>query len=397
MGAGRAIIVAARRTPIGRIGGALRCLRVEDLAAPLLTAVLADAGLTAEAVDDVILGNAAGPGGNPARLAALTAGLPVRVPGVTVDRQCGSGLEAINLAARLVEAGAGEVYLAGGVESTSTAPWRLERPTSLYRSPRLYDRARFAPDSIGDPGMGEAAETVARRYHISRARQDAFALASHRKSVAAQRQGRFDAEILPLPAGPDGAMVAADECPRPDTSPAALAALSPAFVPGGTVTAGNACPVNDGAAVVAVVSEARFRALGHARGLRVVDSAAAGVDPNVLGIGPVAAVPRLLARHPGLTMADIDAVEFNEAFAAQVLASLDRLGIPEDKVNRDGGAIALGHPFGASGAVLVVRLFTRLVRRPDPAETGRIGLATLGIAGGLGIASLFETVEADAG
>ncbi|TVR82951.1 MAG: thiolase family protein [Rhodospirillales bacterium] len=392
MPGGQAIIAAARRTPIGRIGGALRRLRVEQLAAPLLKAVLADAGLAAGDVDDVILGNAAGPGGNPARLAALAAGFPLEVPGVTVDRQCGSGLEAINLAARLVEAGAGEVYLAGGVESASTAPWRLERPLSLNRSPRVYDRARFSPDSIGDPEMGEAAETVARRFGIGRARQDAFALASHGKAVAAQRDGRFDCEILPLCTGADSPPIAVDECPRPDTTIEALAALPPAFVPDGTVTAGNACPVNDGAAVVAVVSEARFEALGLRHGLSIVDSASAGVDPNVLGLGPVAAVPKLMARHPHLSLADVDIVEFNEAFAAQVLASLDALKIPETKVNRGGGALAFGHPFGASGAVLAVRLFTEMVRRPQPGPAPRLGLATLGIAGGLGIATLFRPV-----
>jgi acetyl-CoA C-acetyltransferase len=388
----RAIIVAARRTPVGRIGGALRDLAVEDLAAPVIRAVLADAGLDAAEVDDVLLGNAVGPGGNVARLSALAAGLPVAVPGVTVDRQCGSGLEAINLAARLIEAGAGEVFLAGGVESTSTAPWRVAKPASLHRMPRFYDRARFAPDSIGDPSMGEAAENVAAAHGITRDRQDRYALASHRKAVAAQAAGRFTREIVPL-ALPDGRTVAADECPRPDTSLERLAALPPVFRAGGTVTAGNACPVNDGAAIVAILSERRFRALGLTRGLRVVDSQAAGVDPALLGTGPIPAVGKLLARHPGLTVADIDRVEFNEAFAAQVLACLDALGIAEERVCPAGGALALGHPYGASGAILATRLFSDMLfpTSPTPSQLRR-GLATLGIGGGLGIATLLEPV-----
>lgn len=380
----RAVIVAARRTPIGRMGGALRDLPVEDLAAPVIRAVLADAGIDPAEVDDVLLGNAVGPGGNVARLSALAAGLPVAVPGVTVDRQCGSGLEAVNMAARLVEAGAGEVFLAGGVESTSTAPWRVARPAGPYRTPRFYDRARFAPEAVGDPEMGGAAENVARACGITRERQDAFALESHRKAVAAQAAGRFTREIVPL-ALPHGGTVERDECPRPDTSAEKLARLPPAFVPGGTVTAGNACPVNDGAAVVAVVSERRFAAMAGARGLVVVDSAAAGVDPNLLGTGPIPAVRRLLARQPGVNLADVDLVEFNEAFAAQVLACLDALEIPQTRVSVGGGALALGHPYGASGGVLMTRLFSEL-------RTGQRGLATLGIGGGIGLATLVEAV-----
>lgn len=385
------VIIAARRTPIGRLGGVLRHLSVEALAAPVMNAVLADAGLEADAVDDVILGNAAGPGGNPARLAALAAGFPISVPGVTVDRQCGSGLEAINLAARLITAGAGDVYIAGGVESASTAPWRVERPASLYHTPRIYQRARFAPDSIGDPDMGIAAEEVGRQYGISRERQDRYALGSHLKSVAAQRSGRFDGEIVPVP-DLAGGHVQRDECPRADTSMARLAQLAPAFVEGGRVTAGNACPINDGAAAVVIVSAARFRAMGARAGLRVVDSAAAGVDPRLLGTGPIASTRALFARRQGLTMEAVDLVEFNEAFAAQVLACLDSLEIAEAKVNVGGGAIALGHPFGASGAILIVRLFTEMVRGAGSSTDATMALATLGIAGGLGISTLLEAI-----
>ena len=386
----RPIIVAARRTPVGRIGGNLRELPVEDLAAPVIRAVLADATLDPAEVDEVLLGNAVGPGGNVARLSALAAGLPVSVPGVTVDRQCGSGLEAINLAARLVQSGACDVVLAGGVESTSTAPWRVAKPSSLYRSPTFYDRARFAPEEVGDPSMIEAAETVAMVHGIDRARQDSYALDSHRKAVAAQSTGRFDREIVPLRLR-DGRIVAFDECPRADTSLEKLATLRPILRPDGTVTAGNACPVNDGAAVVAVVSERKFRGLGLTHGLAVVDSAAAGVDPKLLGTGPIPAVGKLLARNPGLTATDIDLVEFNEAFAAQVLASLDALGIDPSRVSVGGGALALGHPYGASGAILVARLFTEMLF-PAAGRAPRRGLATLGIGGGLGLATLLEPV-----
>jgi acetyl-CoA C-acetyltransferase len=385
------VIVAARRTPIGRIGGSLRHLSVDALAAPVLNALVADAGITAEEIDDVILGNAAGPGGNPARLSALAAGFPLAVPGVTIDRQCGSGLEAINFAARLIEAGAGDVYIAGGVESTSTAPWRLERPLSLYGVPRVYERARFAPDSIGDPDMGVAAEDVARHYGVSRERQDRYALGSHLKAVAAQRSGRFDDEIVPVPDQAAG-VVAVDECPRADTSMERLAALPPVFVDGGRVTAGNSCPLNDGAAAVLIVSASRFRSLGARAGLRVVESTAAGVDPRLLGTGPIASTRKLFARSASLTMDAVDVVEFNEAFAGQVLACLDALEIPETKVNLGGGAIALGHPYGASGAVLAVRLFTEMIRRAKTPANARIGLATLGIAGGLGISTLVEAI-----
>ena len=386
----RALIVAARRTPIGRVGGVLRRLPVEALAAPVLRAVVTDAGVAADEIDDVLLGNAAGPGGNPARLALLAAGLPTHVPGVTVDRQCGSGLEAITLACRLIEAGAGEVYIAGGVESASTAPWRLERPASLYGRPRLYDRARFAPETIGDPEMGVAAENVARAFTISRERQDRYALASHRKAVASQASGRFSAEIVVLAGGDDEA-VSVDECPRAATDLGKLAALPPVFVEGGTVSAGNACPINDGAAACVVMSERRARAAGLETGLVFIDAAARGVDPNLLGTGPIASTGTLLARHPRISIADIDLVEFNEAFAAQVLACLDALAITEDRVNVGGGAIALGHPFGASGAVLVCRLFSEMVRGVGGRwRSARYGLATLGIAGGQGISALFE-------
>ena len=376
-----AVIVAAKRTAIGKVGGMFRHVPPEELAGTVIRALLDEYPVPAESIDEVILGNAVGPGGNLARLSALTAGLPVEVPGVTVDRQCGSGLEAVILAARLIQAGAGDIYLAGGVESTSLAPWKLAKPLNHFKQfPEVMPRARFSPLAVGDPDMGIAAENVAERFGITREDQDRFALNSHRKAVQAQKTGRFAGEIVPVRGR------AQDECPRPDTSLEKLAQLPPVFQEGGTVTAGNACPINDGAAVVLVMSEEKCRELDFVPVARFVDAAVAGVDPNILGIGPVPAVKKLLART-GLTVDDIDLVEFNEAFASQVLASLRELQIPEEKVNLGGGAIALGHPYGASGAVLVTRLCSELRRKG-----GKYGLATLGIAGGLGLAMLLEKI-----
>ena len=385
-----AVIVAARRTPVGRAGGSLAGWTVVDLAAAAIRAAVGDSGIDPKTIDDVILGNAVAAGGNPARHAALAAGLPVSIPGVTVDRQCGSGLEAVIQAAQAIRAGIADVIVVGGAESTSTAPLRAERPRDPGAAPRFYDRPAFAPEAIGDPDMGEAAENVAEAYGVTRQRQDAFALASHQKAVASQRSGRFAREIVPAKLD-SGAVVDRDECPRADTSLERLAALRPAFRPDGTVTAGNACPVNDGAAALVMVSAQRWRAMGSPAGLRLVDAAAAGVEPRVLGVGPIPAVRKLLARRPELSITDIALVEFNEAFASQVLACLDALEIPEDRVNAGGGALALGHPYGASGAILVTRLFSELAVG-ESATGGGLGLATLGIAGGMGLAALFQPV-----
>ncbi|MGJ3262410.1 MAG: thiolase family protein [Salinarimonas sp.] len=384
------IVVAARRTPIGRAGGALAEIEAADLAACVIRALIDETAIDPAGVHEVVLGNAAGGGGNIARLAALSAGLPIAVPGTSVDRQCGAGLEAIVTACRMIQAGAGDLYLAGGVESVSRAPWRVEQPRRPGALPRFYARARFAPDAIGDPEMGAAAENVARAYKITRSRQDAFALRSHERAIAAMDAGRFEDEIVAV-ATPAGS-VRRDECPRRDTSLAALARLQPAFAEGGSVTAGNACPLNDGAAIVLVATRARAREAGYEAGLAFVDAAAAGVDPNLLGIGPVASTGRLLARRPDLQLLRASAVEFNEAFASQVLASLGALGVPEEDVNRDGGAIALGHPFGASGAILVTRLFAQLVGRNARERSEREAFAMLGIAGGLGLTAAFRPV-----
>ncbi|OON83057.1 acetyl-CoA acetyltransferase [Streptomyces tsukubensis] len=398
------VVIAARRTPVGRARGSLAGVEASTLVASVIRDVLADSGADQDRVCDVVVGNAAGGGGNLARLAALEAGLPVEVPGVTVDRQCGSGLEAIVLACRLVASGAGDLYLAGGAESVSTAPWRARQPRRPGGLPEFYGRARFAPESVGDPDMGVAAENVATRYGVGRRRQDEFALRSHRRAVEARKNGRFTAEISPVTTG--RGLVSTDECPRPDTSLSALSALPPLFAGEaggeGTVTAGNSCPLNDGAAMAVVTSRSVARSLGHREVLGFIDASSAGVDPNLLGTGPIASTRRLLARRPDLAaptgtsghgpVAGVERVEFNEAFASQVLASLDSLGIEEERVNLDGGALALGHPFGASGAILVTRLFSQLVRDPAAApQLGARGMAMLGIAGGLGITALFSS------
>ncbi|SEA80217.1 acetyl-CoA C-acetyltransferase [Thalassobacillus cyri] len=376
-----AVIVKAKRTPVGKVGGVLSHIPPEELMRPLFENLITD--IDPEEIDDVILGNVVGPGGNIARLSLLTAELPMTIPGVTVDRQCGSGLEAINMAARLVQAGAGDIYIAGGVESTSLAPWKIKKPASLHdpRGPELYTRARFSPDAIGDPEMGEAAENVAEHYDISREEQDTFALHSHQKAVNAQLSGNFEAEIVPV----DGVKV--DECPRADTSLEKLHRLKSVFKPGGTVTAGNACPMNDGASAVMIMSLKKCKELGLKPLARFVDSTSAGVNPNLLGIGPIPAVEKLWKRQ-NLSQKDIDLVEFNEAFASQVIASLKALEISYDKVNRSGGALALGHPYGASGAILVTRLIHEMAK-----GGARRGIATLGIGGGMGLATLLESMK----
>lgn len=373
------VIVGARRTPVGRVGGPLADLDVVALSAPPLRALadeLRRVGVTAD-VDEVVLGNCMGPGGDPARVAALAAGLGVGVTGLTVDRQCGSGLEAIAVAARAVVTGPATV-LAGGVESASTAPVRLALTSDGSRIP--YSRARFAPDEFGDPDMGPAAEALAAAAGISRERQDAYAVHSHRRAVAAAGAGRFADELVAVGG------VTTDDRPRPDLTLGQLARFRPAFAPGGTVTVGNSCGINDGAAAVAVIDEATRQRLGLP-GLAIRACAMAGVDPRLPGLGPVPAIRAVLAAAD-LSVHDVGAIEITEAFAAQVLACIDQLGLADDAVCLEGGAIALGHPWGASGALLVVRLFSQLVRRPGP----RWGVAACAIGGGQGVAMLVERV-----
>ncbi|UKA73047.1 thiolase family protein [Arthrobacter sp. FW306-06-A] len=376
------VIIAARRTPVCPVNGALRSLRAHELLAPVLRALVAELAVDPATVSDVVIGNAVGGGGNVARLALLEAGLPVSVPGITVDRQCGSGLDAIVLAGRLVAAGGSPLYLAGGVESTSTAPLLAHRTDDGGAD--FYQRAQFVPASFGDPDMGVAAEIVAQEFGIGRERQDAFALASHRKALAAIQDGRFAGEIVPL--ATDTGTVSCDGGPRRGLTPAVMRRFPPAFVPGGTVTAGNSCFDADGASAVVMTSLEHARQLGARDALLVRGTATAGVEPRVLGIGAAQAAGGLLA-EAGVTAEHVDLVEFNEAFASQTLACLDQLGIDADRANLDGGALALGHAYGASGAVLVTRLLAQARRAGTP---GALGLAMISMAGGMGTAALLE-------
>ncbi|MFJ6620533.1 thiolase family protein [Kitasatospora sp. NPDC091335] len=392
---------AARRTPIGRLRGALATVRPDDLSATVLRALLADVpALDPARIDDVYWGaaNQAGEDNrNAARMAVLLAGLPETVPGATVNRLCASGLEAVTLAARAIGSGEADVVLAGGCESMTRAPFVLPRPDeALPHRMETFDtrlgwrltNPRMA-ELHGVLGMGETAEEVATRYGIGRERQDAFALRSHRRAGAARKDGHFDAELIPVER-PDGVTVSRDEGIREDTSLAKLAGLKPVFRPGGTVTAGNASPMNDGAAGLVLVGEEALRDLGLQPLGRYVAGASAGVHPDVMGIGPVPATAKVLARA-GWSLADLDTAELNEAFAAQALASADGLGFgpeqAEEVVNPSGGAIALGHPLGGSGARILTTLLHRMRR------TGaRRGLATMCVGVGQGTAVLVENV-----
>ena len=403
MDSSRAVIVDALRTPIGRYGGALSSVRPDDLAARVVEAAVERNGLPVDAIDDVVMGNANGAGEenrNVARMAALLAGLPVEVPGATVNRLCASGLEAVNQAARAVRSGEGDLLLAGGVESMSRAPFVMLKPDrSFPRGPQaLADTTlgwRFVnprmEERYSTESMGETAENVAERYEVSREDQDAFALESHRRAVAATDGGRFDDEIVtvdaPQPKGPP-VTVHSDEGPRADTSLDKLAKLRPVFREGGTVTAGNSSQLNDGASCVVVTSEERAKELGREPLARVLSSGAAGVDPGYMGVGPVPA-SRMALERAGLSVDDVDLVELNEAFAAQVLASMRQLGIPHEKLNVNGGAIALGHPLGSSGSRLLGTLIWELRRRGL-----RYGLATMCIGVGQGMAMVVENPAA---
>jgi 3-oxoadipyl-CoA thiolase len=396
-----ALVIDAVRTPMGRYRGALSAVRPDDLAAHTIRSAVERAGVDGAAVEDVYWGaaNQAGEDNRDvARMAALLAGLPAEVPGVTVNRLCASGLEAVNQAARTVRLGEGDLFLAGGSESMSRAPWVVEKPErGLERGPRtMHDTAlgwrlinpRMA-ERYSTEAMGETAENVAERYEVSRSDQDAFALRSHQRAVAATEAGRFADQLVAVevPAGrAETTLVEVDEGPRADTSLQRLAALRPAFRDGGTVTAGNASTLNDGAACVVVASEPKAAELGAEPLARVVASGVAGVDPAYMGIGPIPAIRRALDAA-GLELGQIDLIEINEAFAAQVLACVRELGIDEGRINVNGGAIALGHPLGCSGARLVTTLLWEMRRRG-----ARYGIAALCVGVGQGLATVFERV-----
>lgn len=361
----RAVIVKAKRTVIGKKGGILRKYPPEQLAAFIIRDIVQD---LPEQVDEVIFGNAVGPGGNIARLSGLESGLSHTVPGITIDRQCGSGLEAIRLACYLVQGGAGQIYIAGGVESSSQSP---------------YDkRARFSPEQIGDPDMGIAAEHVAEKYGITRQMQDDYALLSYQRAIHSLKKDYYSDELVKIADIP-----LQDESLNPKLNyERMLRRLSPCFKENGTVTLGNCCGINDGASAVLVMSEEKAKELGYQPIMRFVDSVVSGVNPNYPATGPIPAVSQLLSRH-SLSIRDIDLFELNEAFAAKVVACASELSIPYEKINVEGGAIALGHPYGASGAILVTRLFYEVQRYKT-----NYTISAIGIGGGIGIAVLWESM-----
>ncbi|WP_026005829.1 thiolase family protein [Arthrobacter sp. M2012083] len=379
------VIIAALRSPICRANGQLKHLRAPDLLAPVLGALLQKIDADPADVDDVIIGNAVGGGGNVARFAALQASLPVTVPGLTVDRQCGSGLDAIALASRLVAAGGTSLYLAGGVESISTAPARANRTDDGELE--FYSRASFVPPQFGDPDMGVAAENVARAFGVTREKQDGYALRSHRRALEAASAGSFADEIVPLKSNEK--LVDSDDGPRATLRASLMSRFPAAFVPGGTVTAANSCFDADAASAVVITSLERAREMGAVDGLLVLGCDTAGVDPELLGIGAAHAAERLLNRHE-VAAGDLDLIEFNEAFASQTIACLDYLGIDPERANLDGGALALGHGYGASGAVLVTRLMAQARRRYATDGESPLALAMISIAGGMGTAALMQ-------
>jgi 3-oxoadipyl-CoA thiolase len=396
-----AYVVEPLRTPMGAYRGALSGVRPDDMAAHVIRTVVERSGVDPERITDVYFGAANQSGEDNrdvARMAALLAGLPRSVPGATVNRLCASGLEAVNNAARAIKAGEGDFYLAGGVESMSRAPWVVEKPErGLPRGPQtMHDTTlgwrminpRMRDLGVSTESMGETGENVAERFGVSREDQDAFALRSHQRAVAATEAGKLAEEIVPIeaPQGRETVVVEADEGPRPDASAEKLAKLRPVFREGGTVTAGNASTLNDGAACLLLASEKGAKEIGAAPLARVVATGVAGVDPALMGIGPVAAVPRAL-ENAGLGIDQIDLVELNEAFASQVLASARELGLDEERLNVNGGAIALGHPLGCSGARLSGTLVRELRRRG-----GKFGIATLCVGVGQGLATVFEAV-----
>ncbi len=395
-----AVILSAVRTPIGRYAGSLKDVRPDDLAALAIAEAVRRANIETGSIEDVILGcaNQAGEDNrNVARMALLLAGLPIEVAGQTVNRLCGSGLQAINSAAQAIQTGAGDTFVAGGVESMTRAPFVLGKADSAFnRAMNLQDTTlgwRFVNPRLSAMyhpySMGDTAENVVERTKISREEQDAYALRSHQRAVAAQQTGRFAEEIVPVPIPQkkgEAVLVVLDEQPRRDTTLEKLAALKPVFRKDGSVTAGNSSGINDAAAALVLMARNRAQKLGLIPRARVVASAVAGVDPAYMGLGPIPATQKVLQRA-GLSIRDIDLIELNEAFAVQVLQCARELEIDEEKLNVNGGAIALGHPLGCSGARLIVTLLHELERRG-----GRYGLATMCIGVGQGIATIIERV-----
>jgi acetyl-CoA C-acetyltransferase len=383
-----AVIVSAVRTAIARQGGALATVPAHIFGAEVIKEAMRRANIGPEMVDDVIMGNVLSGGGNIARLTALQTGLSLELTGLTVDRQCGSGINAVNLAAQAIRAGDGDVYIAGGVESMSRAPYLMDRPEKPYSStPPSFRKSQLSPKEIGDPPMGITAENLVKKYGISREEQDEFALRSQQKMARAMQEGRFKEQIVPItvPVKKGESIVFdTDEHPRPNTTMEALAKLPPAFLEGGTVTAGNSSGLNDGASALVIMSREKAEELGLTPLAVIRAYAVAGVDPNIMGIGPVPATRKVL-KKAGLTLDDMDLIEINEAFAAQVIACDRELNMNPEKVNVNGGAIAHGHPLGATGAILITKAVYELQR-----SGGRYALITACIGGGQGIATIIE-------
>ena len=404
-----AFLVGGARTPVGRYGGTLSAVRPDDLAALTIRRVIDDAGIDPADIDEVIYGNANGAGEenrNVARMAALLAGLPITVPGITVNRLCASGMSAITMASHMIKAGAADIVVAGGTESMSRAPWVMEKPAKAFAKPgATFDTSigwrftnpqflsgEYARNGKATFSMPETAEEVARVYNISREDCDQFAVESHAKAIAAIEAGRFRDEIVPVTVkGRKGdTIVDTDEGPRPGTTMDVLSGLRPVVKGGSVVTAGNASTLNDGASAILVVSERAIKKYGLTPRARIVDGQAAGLEPEIMGMGPVPATRKVLERA-GVGIEQIGAMEINEAFASQSLASMRELGVDASIVNRDGGAISLGHPLGSSGSRIVITLLGRM-ERELASEQRKLGVATMCVGVGQGTAILLEGV-----
>ncbi|GGN52296.1 MULTISPECIES: thiolase family protein [Oceanobacillus] len=383
-----AVIVSAVRTAIARQGGALATVPAHVFGAEVIKEAIKRTGIDPQSIDDVILGNVLSGGGNIARLTALQTELSMELPGLTIDRQCGSGINAIHLAAQAIRAGDGDIYVAGGTESMSRAPYLMDRAEGAYSSaPPQFRGSQLSPKEIGDPPMGITAENLVRKYEISREEQDEFSLRSQQRMAKAMEEGRFEEQIVPIsvPVRKGEPIVfKTDEHPRPETTIEGLSKLQPAFLKGGTVTAGSSSGLNDAASALVIMSREKAEELGVQPLATIRASAVAGVDPNIMGIGPVPATRKVMEKS-GLHLNEMDIIELNEAFAAQVIACDRELHLDPEKLNVNGGAISHGHPLGATGAILATKAVYELRR-----ANGRYALITACIGGGQGIATIIE-------
>lgn len=383
-----AVIVSAVRTPIARQGGALASVPAHVFGAEVMKEAVKRAKVDPESIDDVIFGNVLSGGGNIARLTALQSGLSVHLPGLTVDRQCGSGINAVVLASQAIQSGEGDIIVAGGTESMTRAPYLMDRPSKPYSpAPPKFRKSELAPKEIGDPPMGITAENLVGKYDISREEQDEFALRSQQRMAKAMEEGRFDEQIVPITVPVrkgEPNVFNKDEHPRPQSTMASYSKLSPVFQEGGSVTAGNSSGLNDAASAIVIMAREKAEELGIKPLATIRASAVAGVDPNIMGIGPVPATKKVMEKS-GFNLNDMDIIEINEAFASQVIACNRELNMDLEKVNVNGGAIAHGHPLGATGAILITKALYELER-----SKGRYALITACIGGGQGISTIIE-------